>query len=255
MVHRLGSVSLLAIMALAPACGENRLKGPEAEVSALATKVDVPKVPTGFGDLPAPPNDGSHTVKELRVKGKKFLETDVTVKGYVTWAYDCVTAVRQPGEDDKSVWARIEENPTMCERSRFYVGDSKDTPPEKSLWVVDVPRNFTASEVKKFKKKTREAEPLRCEPDEKDAKKKFCPPYTVGDQVEIVGTWKVSSPHGDRNSEGLLVYKRMKNETQKWESPAVDPTAPTGPTGPAPAAGGAPPKPSPQDLVNRRGKG
>ena len=78
----------------------------------------------------------------------------------------------------------------------------------------------------------------------------MCPPYAVGDQVEITGTFKLSSPHSERNSDGLLVYKKMKNITQGWESPAPDPTL-------APAAGTEPAAPppggrlSPEDLVKQ----
>ena len=54
-------------------------------------------------DLPAANSDGSHSVKEMRVKGKKLLDSEITVKGVVTWAYDCPTAVRQPGMSDKDV--------------------------------------------------------------------------------------------------------------------------------------------------------
>jgi hypothetical protein len=46
-------------------------------------KVNLPSVP-GF-ELPPPSADGAKSVKELRVKGKKLLDTDVTVKGVVTW--------------------------------------------------------------------------------------------------------------------------------------------------------------------------
>jgi len=52
-----------------------------------------------------------------------------------------------------------------------------------------------------------------------------CPPYQVGDVVEIVGSWKMASPHSERNSDGLLVFKKMKNITQNWETPPLDPTA------------------------------
>ena len=60
--------------------------------------------------------------------------------------------------------------------------------------------------------------------------------------------WKMSSPHSERNSDGLLVYKKMKNVTQGWESPPPNPEAAT--------PGGAPPegaKPSPEDLVKKKG--
>ena len=59
--------------------------------------------------------------------------------------------------------------------------------------------------------------------------------------------WKLSSPHSERNSDGLLVYKKLKNVTQGWESPLVEakPGEAATPTGPT--------KPSPQDIVKKSG--
>jgi len=215
-------------------------------VQKTELKLSLPAVPAF--DLPPAPSDGSHTVKEMRVKGKKLLESDITVKGVITWAYDCPTAIRQPGMGDKELLKMIEDDPSRCERPKFYVGDAADTPPEKSMWVVEVPRPYYKIELKRLPKdELRNPPPDRCDPRD-SAKKTTCPPYKVGDQVEITGTWKLTSPHTERNSDGLLVYKRMKNVTQSWESPVVEPRpgAPNAPSGPA--------KASPQDLVNRGGK-
>jgi hypothetical protein len=222
----------------------DKLKGPEAEVHKSDLKLNLPAVPAF--DLPPAPTDGSHTVKELRVKGKKLLETEITVKGIITWTYDCPTAIRQPGMSDKDLQKMIDEDPSRCERPKFYIGDAADTPAEKSLWVVEVPRPYYKIELERLPKDELRNPPAdRC--DAKDPKKSTCPPYKVGDQVEITGTWRLTSPHSERNSDGLLVYKRMKNLTANWESPVVEPKpgqpAPTGPT-----------RPSPQDLVNKSGK-
>ncbi len=219
-------------------CGEDKLKGPEAEVHKSNIKLDIPPVPAF--DLANKP------IKELRVKGRKRLNTEVTVKGYVTWAYDCPTAIRQPDEDEKDVQERIDKDPTLCERPKFYIGDDKDTPATKSLWVVDVPRPYNKAELKNIKKKDRN-DPLKCEPDQlkKHPKDSICPPYAVGDEVEITGTFALSSPHSERNSDGLLVYKSMKNLTQDYTSPPP-PEQPEG-AGTTPDGG----KPSPEDLVKR----
>jgi hypothetical protein len=229
-------------------CEKDKLKGPEAEVRKSDVKISLPAVPAF--DLPPAPTDGSHTVKELRVKGKKLLESDITVKGIITWAYDCPTAVRQPGMSDKDLQKMIDEDPTKCERPKFYVGDAADTPAEKSLWVVDVPRPYNKLELERLPKDELRNPPAdRCDP-KADPKKTVCPLYKVGDQVEITGTWKLSSPHSERNSDGLLVYKKMKNVTQAWESPVIEPKPGTqgSPSGSGPA------KPSPKDLVNKGGK-
>jgi hypothetical protein len=141
----------------------------------------------------------------------------------------------------------IDEDPTKCERPKFYIGDAADTPPEKSLWVVDVPRPYNKLELERLPKdELRNPPPDKCNP-KTDPKKSVCPPYQVGDQVEITGTWRLSSPHSERNSDGLLVYKRMKNVTQSWESPEIE----TKPGAPEAPSGG---KPTPEDLVNNGGK-
>jgi len=243
----------LALPLALTACEKDKLKGPDAEVRKADVKLNLPAVPAF--DLPTAESGGSHNVKEMRVKGKKLLESEVTVKGVVTWAYHCPTAVRQPGMTDEEVQKMIDEDPTKCERAKFYIGDAADTPPEKSLWIVDVPRPFNKLEIERIKKPDRNLAmyPDRCEPTKPGATldpKNVCPPYAVGDQVEITGSFKLSSPHSERNSDGLVVYKKMTNITQGWESPAPDPTL-------APAAGAAPATPpaggrlSPEDMVKQ----
>jgi hypothetical protein len=241
----LGAVAALAGGA---ACEKDKLRGPEAEVRKSAVKLDLPPVP-GF-ELPPPNPDGSHSVKELRVKGKKLLETDIVVKGVVTWVYDCKTALRQPGMSDKEVEALIYDDPTRCERQKLYLGDSADTPAERSLWVVDIPRPLTKLQLERMRPRAQLEELNNPSARRCDAKKKgHCPVYEVGDQVEIAGTWRLSSLHGERNSDGLLIYKRMKNLTKGWESPEL-PAEPSAADDAAPAG-----RESPEDLVNRRKPG
>jgi hypothetical protein len=247
---RTALVACLVPLAFA-ACDKDKLKGPEAEVRKAEVKLNLPPVPDF--NLPAS-SDGSRSVKELRVKGKKLFESEITVKGVVTWAYDCATEVRQPGMSEKDVQKLIDEDPTKCQRAKFYIGDSADTPPEKSLWVVDVPRPYNKLEMERVKKADRNLAnyPDRCEPGEKDPTKNVCPPYKVGDQVEVTGKFTPASPHSERNSDGLLVYKKMKNITQNWESPVIDPALLAPPGG----AGAATPPPggrlSPEDLVKQK---
>jgi hypothetical protein len=246
-----GFASSVVASMLASGCKGDQLKGPEAEVKKVDVKLQMPAVPAF--DLPASTGDGSHSVKELRVKGKKLMDTEITVNGYITWVYDCGTAIRQPGWTDKDVEKAIADDPTKCERPKFYIGDSADTPVEKSVWIVDVPRPYNKLEKERLPKEELKNPP----PDKCDEAKKTCPPYKVGDQVVITGDWKMSSPHSERNSDGLVVYKKFKNITQTWETPPPDPAAPgpggAAPTGPAPT-GKAPPgaKPSPEDLVKNK---
>jgi hypothetical protein len=236
------SIVTLALAAL-PACDKDKFHGPESEVKKSDVKLDLPNVPAF--DLPPTPSDGSHAVKELRVKGKKLFNTDIQVHGFVTWSYDCATAIRKAGETDQQVQDRIDSpktgpdgkttigDPTLCERAKFYIGDTATTPPEKSLWVVDVPRPYNRIELKNTPNKTDRTDPLKCEPKE-DPKKNICGPYAVGDEVVITGTFEASSPHSERNSDGLLVYKKMKNITKNWETPDIEPPPGAGSAAPPP---------------------
>lgn len=243
---RLGSGTVLVGFSLClslGACGKDQLVGPKAEVQKTDTKVTLPQVPAF--DLPPVGPDGAHSVKELRVKGKKLLDTTLTVKGYVTWVYDCATALRTPELTPEAVQKIIDETPDKCSRPKFYIGDTADTPAEKSLWVVGVPRPYNKSEMKVLKKKDR-TDPKKCEPGEKDPNKSLCPPVAVGDQVEVTGIFSTSASTGEFSTDGLVNYDHMTDVTKSYTSPAppIDPNAPVTPA-PAPGA-----KPSPQDLVN-----
>ncbi len=209
------AVGLLVVSSVgraAPALEPDDLSLPADEVTRLGA-IQLPVVPS-FA-LPAPPADGTHTVRELRIAGAKLQNTQLAVKGVITWVYDCVTDNRRAGESDRQVHARIDADPTLCERPKFYVGDTRDTSRELSLWVVDVPREYNKLELRMTTKQDRD-QPDRCEPG--DHTRKICPPYRVGDDVLVVGTFSTSSPHAERNSDGLLVYAAMRNDTQHWET-------------------------------------
>ena len=34
----------------------------------------------------------------------------------------------------------------------------------------------------------------------------------------VVGTFATTSPHAERNSDGLIVYTAMRNDTEHWET-------------------------------------
>ena len=212
---RSASVTLLGALAVtgSAGCQEPQLKGAKAEVQADQLKVTLPAVP-GF-EVPKANADGSHTIKEMRVAGSKYLESEVVLHGVVVWAYDCATAIRKPGEDDATVAKRIEEDPMQCRRPAFYLGDDKGTPAERATWVVEVPRPPTAIEKKNLPKDVIKAWPP-------------VPVYALGDEVVVTGRWTTTSPHGEGNTAGLLVYTSMRNVTQNVDTAAapLDPLAP-----------------------------
>ena len=57
-----------------------------AELSAADVKISLPVVPAF--ELPAMP-PGRRSVKELRVRGRPLIGSEVVVEGYITWIYDC----------------------------------------------------------------------------------------------------------------------------------------------------------------------
>lgn len=207
-----GLVILGSLLGLA-ACKDPQLKGTKAEVQEDQLKVTLPAVPSF--EVPKVNADGSHTVRELRIAGTKYLGTEVVVHGVVTWVYDCATEIRKPGESDEMVAKRIEEAPEQCRRRAFYIGDDAGTPVERSSWVVEVPRNFTAAEKKNLPKEQIEHWPP-------------VPEVAVGDEVLVTGSWSVSSPKGESNTGGLLVYKSMRNVTKNLDFAAAEPWTPEG---------------------------
>ncbi|HEX7699156.1 MAG TPA: tetratricopeptide repeat protein, partial [Kofleriaceae bacterium] len=207
---------------------EADVPGPQAEVKSSGNPIDLPAVP----DFTLTSSSTVHGVRELRVHGAKLLDSEVTVTGVVTWAYDCVLANRKPKESVAQTKRRIDEDPTLCERPKFYLGNDAKTPAEKSIWVVDLPRVYNKMELERITKAER-TNPDRCEPG--DTKHHLCPPYKVGDVVTLTGDWKTASPHSERNSDGLLVFKRMKSTTQKWQTDNSTWVAPSPPVAIAPA--------------------
>lgn len=205
------SLSASALLLGSAGCQQPQLKGAKAEVQADQLKVTLPAVP-GF-EVPRPNADGSHTIKEMRVAGQRYVGNEIVLHGVVVWAYDCATAIRKPGEDDETVAKRIEVDPMQCRRPAFYLGDDKGTPAERATWVVEVPRPPTAAEKKNLPKDVIKSWPP-------------VPVYALGDEVLVTGKWALSSPKGESNTDGLLIYTSMKNITQNVDTPAaVDPNA------------------------------
>ena len=219
----------LSIVA-ASGCRKADLQGAKAEVQETSIKLDLPAVPE-FA-MPQPNPDGTQPVSVMRLKGNKFLDTEVKVKGYVVWIYDCATAIRTPEMTDKELAKILENEPERCSRPHFTIADKADTPPDRGIWVVDVPRPVRKDD------KLLGPEILA----QMEAEWKSLPPFKLGDEVVVNGTWTLVSPKGFRHSDGLVVYKGMTNNTT---GAAGTPVAPA-PGGAAPGpAGGAPPGTAP----------
>ena len=194
-MHRVIGVAACLAIATVAGCKKDQLEGAKAEVQKTSIKLDLPAVPDFV--MPQPNADGTHSVAEMRLRGNKFLDTEVKVKGYVVWIYDCATANRTPEMSDKDVAKMLAEEPEKCIPPHFYLGDKADTPPDRGIWVVDVPR-ATRKDDKNL-------------PDEEravmEARWKALPSFKLGDEVVVTGKWSQESERRFRNSDGLLVYK------------------------------------------------
>jgi len=174
------------------------LPGPQPEVAKETARVDLPAIPAF--ELP-PVEPGLHGPRELRIHGKPLLGTEVKVKGYVTWIYDCpgALAASNPGIPRPRIVKAIEKDPTLCERPKFFLGDARDSPRDASIWVVDVPRLPTKAE--RGKRKLTDLKGVW--PD--------VPRLALGDYVLVTGSWALYSPHAEHNTDGLVVYKALEH--------------------------------------------
>ncbi len=171
-------------------------------------KLDLPDPPK-FEETSATNSDGSLTVTELRRHGKKYEKKNVTVRGFVVWAYVC----------PKEIWecrSTKEKLCTPCERPHYYLADSPNDPPEKSIWIVDYSR----------KMREWEADPAPNENCDYFSTNKVPPPIeaVIGQEVTVTGQFNYESLSGFRNSRGLLIWC---NQTAVG-GVMPDPNAPTG---------------------------
>lgn len=220
---KFGTTVCLIAMAAAPALA-TPLAGPAPEVSD-APKVELPAVP----EFAVAPTSGDvHDVKELLAMGPAYFGTDVKVRGYIIWIYDCIADVRKRGESKAAAHHRIDDDPTLCERPKLYLGSQKTTPPELGLWVVDVPRPPNKLEKERLPKEDLAAWPA-------------VPKLKVGDYVTITGHFDQRSPHKERNSDGLVVFASV---APARASKAGRPVAMKLRASPAPAVPKAPAEPA-----------
>ncbi|MBX3160015.1 MAG: tetratricopeptide repeat protein [Deltaproteobacteria bacterium] len=178
--------------------GPDNLKFPEREVVANPAKISLPAIP----ELSLPALDPTvHDPRELRVRGKQFLEKDIEVRGYVTWVYDCnaaLLALRGAPATAASVQKEIDADPTLCEMPKFHLGATKDA--KQVLWVVDVPRPPNKLEREKL-------------PREDLAEWPAVPKFAVGDYVAVSGKFTYTSRRGERNYDGLLQFRALEKST------------------------------------------
>jgi hypothetical protein len=197
---------------LVGACQSSSSTGPKPEVEETQIKLDLP-APPDFVE-PKPYADGSHSVTEMRLKGRKMLDSQVKVTGFVVFKYDLGTCAQEVGEkmvkQDPNLCAgkkdivecttkvgqkAVAETPDQCDRPYFYLADAPNASFEKSLWVVEVPRPLRDDEKR---------DPALVEAFKKGPQP---PVLKVGDKLTISGTWTIKSPGGFGNSDGLLVYE------------------------------------------------
>jgi tetratricopeptide (TPR) repeat protein len=163
-----------AVNVVAPARFPDDLPGPPAEHARDTYEVKLPEVP-GFA-LPAP-EAGVHAPGELRMGGK--VDGVIRVRGYVTWVYDCAAELARgnPQASRAQIAEAIEREPALCEAPMFALGDGPTSRDYVSIEVADVPRGVRLA---------------------------------VGDRVVVTGTWATESPGGERNPDGLLVYRAVE---------------------------------------------
>jgi tetratricopeptide (TPR) repeat protein len=190
------------------------LPGPPPEVAGETVKVDLPAIPA-FALAGVEP--GVHAPRELHVQGRHLLGTEVQVKGYITWIYDCAAqlAVEHPDKTPQKIASAIQRDPTLCERAKFLLGDARDTARDASIWVVDVPRP------------PRRIERGKLQPSELKGIWPDVPRLALGDYVMITGTWGLVSPHAEHNTDGLLIYKALEHLAPR-AAPAAAAAAPGG---------------------------
>ena len=174
------------------------LPGPPAEVAKETARVDLPAVPS-FELVATEP--GFHGARELRVRGKPLLGTDVKIKGYITEIYDCAAqlAANNPTATPRQIATAIQRDPTLCERAKFLLGDTRDASHENAVRVVDVPRLARRAE----RGNQKQSELKGAWPE--------VPKIAAGDYVAVTGTWALSSPHNERDTDGLVVYKALEH--------------------------------------------
>lgn len=178
--------------AAAPALEADTL--PVPPVPAVASEaVVLPAVPRF--ELPAVER-GMHEVRELKLRGRALLGTRLTVRGYITWIYDCALDLARPGVSIAQTQREIDDNPALCDRPSFALGGKPRVAVDRTLWVVDVPRAANKRERIALDRAQLSA-------------RRAAPTIQVGELVAVTGEYALASPAGERSTEGLLVYEAL----------------------------------------------
>jgi tetratricopeptide (TPR) repeat protein len=186
----------------------DELRPPTPELVRAASPVALPRPPVF--EL-APLHAGYHTPLELRRRGDELLGHELVVRGFVTGIYDCIAdlSARFPGASRDALLERIDRDLSICQRPKFYLGQSETMPLSLSITVVDVPRPPTRREAKDMT----EADYLRWPK---------VPKLGLHDYLGVTGRWAVVSPHGERDAHGLLVYRSLVHEAITAEARAAN---------------------------------
>ena len=205
-----------------PQVEPDNLPVPPTPLVAQSQTLELPVIPNF--ELPRTAG-GVHEVRELRVRRRGLLGAELTVRGYVTSTYDCAQALARPGVPANETRRLIDDNPQLCERPKFYLGAGPHSPPEAALWVVDVPRPANQRERIALSPAQLAARPA-------------APRLAIGDLVAVTGTFALQSPHGEQNSDGLLVYGNLEHlKPGAHSAPAIAPMPPAEPPEPPLAVG------------------
>jgi tetratricopeptide (TPR) repeat protein len=178
------------------------LPGPQLEVVPHAAVSGMPAIP-GF-ELPAT-EPGFRSPRELRVRGRPLLGTEVKLRGFVTWAYDCAAAlaIANPRASRAQIEAAMRGDPALCERPTFSLGDAPDTSLDASISVV-------APDPAARSRGAPQANPA--------------PALAVGNYVVVTGRWSAPLAPAGASGDGVLVWSAVERATPA-AVPAGDPVA------------------------------
>ena len=98
----------------------------------------------------------------------------------------------------------LTESQERCYRPNVYLGDAANTPADRGIWLVEVPRPPREDELKTLDDVTLQ---------DMQTKWDALPKFVEKDQIIASGMWELSSPRGFKNSDGLMVYTSMQNLT------------------------------------------